>query len=101
MLKQQTVATSLGPLTVSAITLGELRQLDCLFTEPDVTSGPALFLRYLPLLFFALRKVHRDLTPEQLEGSLTFEDFNALFTAVLEVSGLTRAVPGEAAPVAV
>lgn len=101
MLKQQTVATSLGRLTVSAITLGDLRQLDFLFTEPPVAGGPASFLRYLPLLFFALRKVHRDLTPEQLEGSLTFEDFNALFTAVVEISGLARSVPGEAAPVTV
>jgi len=31
MLKQQTIPTSLGQLTVSSLTLGELRQLDSLF----------------------------------------------------------------------
>ncbi len=33
MLKQQTIPTSLGQLTVSSLTLGELRQLDSLLAD--------------------------------------------------------------------
>ena len=103
MLKQQTVATSLGQLSVSSLTLGELRQLDALFQDKTAseTSGIASLLRYLPVILNAVRKVHQDLTAEQLEGGLTFDDFNALFSAVLEVSGLKRAAAGEPIPVPV
>ena len=103
MLKQQTVPTSLGQLTVSSLTLGELRQLDSLFQEKPSAenSGLASLLRYLPVLQGAVRKVHQDLTAEQLENGLTFDDFNALFSAVLEVSGLKRAAEGEPIPVPV
>ena len=100
MLKQKTVSTSLGQLTVSSLTLGELRQLDVLFAEPNAgVSGIGSLLRYLPVLSNSLRKVHQDLSPEQLEAGLTLEDFNALFGAVLEVSGLKKAAAGEASPV--
>jgi len=34
-----------------------------------------------------------------LESGLTLDDFNALLNAVLEVSGLRKSAPGEAAPV--
>jgi hypothetical protein len=103
MLKQQTVPTSLGQLTVSSLTLGELRQLNTLFQEKAVaeTSGLGSLLRYLPVILNAVRKVHQDLTAEQLENGLTFDDFNILFTAVLEVSGLKKAAAGEPAPVPV
>ena len=103
MLKQQIVATSLGQLTVSSLTLGELRQLDALFqskSSPEI-SGLGSLLRYLPVIVNAVRKVHQDLTAEQLENGLTFDDFNALFSAVLEVSGLKRAAAGEPIPVPV
>jgi hypothetical protein len=103
MLKQQNVPTSLGQLTVSSLTLGELRQLDSLFQEKpsaDV-SGFASVLRYLPVILNAARKVHQDLTAEQLENGLTFDDFNALFNAMLEVSGLKKAAAGEPTPVPV
>ena len=103
MLKQQTVVTSLGQLTVSSLTLGELRQLEALFQDKASveSSGIGSLLRYLPVIVNAVRKVHQDLTSDQLENSLTFDDFNALFTAVLEVSGLKRAAAGEPTPVPV
>jgi len=103
MLKQQTVPTSLGQLTVSSLTLGELRQLDSLFQEKPSAenSGLASLLRYLPVIQNAVRKVHQDLTAEQLENGLTFDDFNVLFNAMLEVSGLKKAAAGEPTPVLV
>jgi len=103
MLKQQTVATSLGQLTVSSLTLGELRQLDALFQEkpsPEI-SGLGALIKYLPVVLNAVRKVHQDMTAEQLENGLTFDDFNVLFNAVLEVSGLKKASAGEPTPVPV
>jgi hypothetical protein len=103
MLKQQTVPTSLGQLTVSSLTLGELRQLDSLFQEKPSAenSGLASLLRYLPVIQNAVRKVHQDLTAEQLENGITFDDFNVLFNAMLEVSGLKKAAAGEPTPVPV
>lgn len=103
MLKQQTVPTSLGQLTVSSLTLGELRQLDSLFQEKTSSekSGLCSLLRYFPVILNAVRKVHQDLTAEQLENGLTFDDFTALFNAVLEVSGLKKAAAGEPIPVPV
>ena len=103
MLKQQTVPTSLGQLTVSSLTLGELRQLDALFQEKTSAENTGLssLLRYLPVVLNAARKVHQDLTAEQLENGLTFDDFNVLFTAMLEVSGLKKAAAGEPTPVPV
>lgn len=101
MLKQQIVSTSMGQLTVSSLTLGELRQLDALFHEKSNNSGLTALLRYLPVILTAVRKVHQDLPAEQLESDLTFDDFNVLFNAVLEVSGLKKAAAGEATPVPV
>lgn len=103
MLKQQTIATSLGQLTVSSLTLGELRQLDSIFQEKAyvVTPGIGSLLRYLPVIANSIRKVHQDLTPDQLENGLTFDDFSLLFNAMLEVSGLKRAAAGEPIPVPV
>jgi hypothetical protein len=103
MLKQQTVPTALGQLTVSSLTLGELRQLDSLFRDGATSSpgGVAQLLRYLPVVFGALRKVHQDVSLDQLENGLTFDDFNALFAAALEVSGLKKTPPGEPIPVPV
>jgi hypothetical protein len=102
MLKQQTIPTSLGQLTVSSLTLGELRQLDSLFQDKSTeNSGLSSLLRYLPVIQNAVRKVHQDLTAEQLENGLTFDDFNVLFNAMLEVSGLKKAAAGEPTPVPV
>jgi hypothetical protein len=101
VLKQQTVSTALGQLTVSSLTLGELRQLDSLFQDSAKTGGVSSLLNYLPVIFGAVRKVHQDLTLDQLENGLTFDDFNVLFAAVLDVSGLKKGAAGEAAPVLV
>lgn len=102
MLKQQTVPTSLGQLTVSSLTLGELRQLDSLLADSsDSSSGLASVVRYLPVVSNSLRKVHQDISVDQLENGLTLEDFTALFGAVLEVSGLKKSPSGEPTPVPV
>lgn len=103
MLKQQIVPTSLGQLTVSSLTLGELRQLDALFQEKTTSEIPGLgaLLKYLPVILNSVRKVHQDLNAEKLENGLTFDDFNVLFNAVLEVSGLKKAATGEPTPVPV
>lgn len=102
MLKQQTVSTALGSLTVSSLSLGELRQMDSLIHEGSGGSagGIAQLLKYLPVIFGAVRKVHQDISLQQFEDGLTFDDFNVLFNAVLEVSGLKKAPAGEAVPVA-
>ena len=103
MLKQQVVSTSMGQLTVSSLTLGELRQLDSLFAEAIDGSARGLgsLLKYLPVISISLSKVHRDLSVDRLEDGLTLEDFNSLLAAVLAVSGLKKAAPGEPAPVPV
>jgi hypothetical protein len=83
--------------------LGELRQLDALFQEKasSENAGLSSLLRYLPVILNAVRKVHQDLTTEQLESGLTFDDFTVLFNAMLEVSGLKKATAGEPIPVPV
>lgn len=103
VLKQQTIPTALGQLTVSSLTLGELRQLDSLFhnSSKEPAAGVSSLLMYLPVIYGAVRKVHQDLTLDQLENGLTFDDFNALFSAMLEVSGLKKAAAGEPTPVPV
>ena len=101
MLKQQVVATSLGQLTVSSLTLGDLRVMEAITAEP-VDGQPrelSSLLKFLPIISSSLRKVHQDLSVDQLENGLTLEDFNLLLTAVLEVSGLTKAPAGEPVPV--
>lgn len=101
MLKQQAVSTSLGQLTVSALSLGELRQLDQLFKDAKSEEEKSIvsLLKYLPVIASSVRKVHQDLAPAALESGLSLEDFNALFNAVLEVSGLKKTATGEAQPV--
>jgi hypothetical protein len=76
---------------------------DSLFQDSakDPASGVTSLLRYLPVIFGSVRKVHQDLTLDQLESSLTFDDFNTLFSAVLDVSGLKKSAAGEATPVLV
>jgi hypothetical protein len=103
MLKQQTISTALGNLTVSSLTLGELRQMDSIFSEgmSASTSGITALLKYLPVIFSAIRKAHQDLTVDQLENGITLDDFNLLLSAVLEVSGLKKATAGEPTPVPV
>jgi hypothetical protein len=103
MLKQQTVSTTMGPLTVSTLSVGDLRKLDSLFreTSAEPPSHIAQLLKYMPVIFGSVRKVHQDMSLEQLEDGLTLEDLVALFTATLDVSGLKRAEAGEPIPVPV
>lgn len=103
MLKQQTVPTSLGQLTVSSLTLGELRQLDVIFADSASGNGSGVssLLKYMPVIFGSLRRVQQDLTLEQLENGLTLDDFNVLLNATLEVSGLKKSAAGEPVPVPV
>ncbi len=103
MLKQQVVSTSLGQLTVSSLTLGELRQLDSLFAESldGTAKGLSGLLKYLPVISNSLRKAHQDLSLDRLENGLTLQDFTTLLNAVLEVSGLKQAAAGEGSPVTV
>ena len=92
MVKQQTVPTSLGELTVSSLNLGELRELDKLFQQSKASADKASIssvLVYLPIIAASIRKVHQDLTAEALENGLTFDDFTPIFNAILQVSGLT------------
>ena len=103
MLKQQAVPTSLGQLTVTSLTLGELRQLDSVFVAlaDKTTQGLSALLQCLQIIFTSVHKVHQDVTLDVLENGLTLEDFNALLIAVLDVSGLKKATAGEATPVTV
>jgi hypothetical protein len=98
MKKQQTVKTSMGDLTFTSLNLGELRQLDALFKEtpPDENMGVGAILKYLPIVLCSVRKVHQDMTSEQLENGIDSEDFTACFGAIIEISGIKKATPGEA-----
>lgn len=98
MLKQKVINTSLGELTFTSLTLGELRQLDAIFQEPPKDNeGVTGILKYLPLIHSSVRKAHQDMTAEQMEQGLDIEDFNLAFSAMLEVSGLKKTT-GEAIP---
>ena len=102
MQKQQTVMTSLGNLTVSALTLGDLRNFDSAIAANSAQGEEKSFaslLRIVPVILSSLRKAHPEITEKQLEAGITLEDFTALFAAVCEVSGLKQAQPGEPIPV--
>lgn len=90
MLKQQTVSTSLGELTVSALTLGDIRNLPDLFIPMAEATDKlsASFDRFLPAIVASLRKVHQDITIQKLEDGLTLQDFNALVAAMMKVGGV-------------
>jgi hypothetical protein len=53
----------------------------------------------VPVIHASLRKLHSDLTVEELEEMLDLNVFPELLDRVLELSGLKRSQPaGEAAP---
>ena len=99
-LKTKVVPTAMGDLTVSSLSLGELRQLDELFAQSADSNLPkniTSMFRFLPIIAISVRKVHQDVAIEDLEAKLVLEDFQPLFEAVLEVSGLKKAqTTGEA-----
>jgi hypothetical protein len=100
---QTTICIHVSRTTHRFVTHTELRQLDALFSlaRAQEVSGIASLLRYMPILVASLHKSHPDISSEQIENSLTLEDFNALFSGMLEVSGLKKASAGEATPVLV
>ena len=104
MQKQQTVMTSLGNLAVSSLTLGDLRNFDEVIASNKETGNEKSFaalLRYVPVIVSSLRKAHPEITEKQLETGITLEDLIALLKAMLDVSGLRQAEPGEPIPVPV
>lgn len=102
MLKQQTVQTSLGQLTVSSLTLGQLKTLPNFWEAKEGEALPERIVRYLPAIHASLRTVHQDITEKQLEDGLTLQDFNALVDAMAIVAGFKAVPAGEAqAPEAV
>ena len=93
-LRTKTVPTSMGDLTLSALTLNEVEKFDELAQTlvPGFQSG----LRYLPLMISSLnRSPNQSFTIDGLKSSLTFEDFTLLFDTMLDISGMTKK-PGEA-----
>lgn len=101
-LKQKCIETSLGALTVSALSLSQVAQLDQLFKDAEGKDGVHKMLVFTPIILASMSKAHPEMTLEKLEGGLSLEDFNGAFDAVIEVSGLkkTAVSKGEAiAPV--
>lgn len=90
MVRHQVVPTSLGQLTFSSLGMSELRDLDRLFKESATAEdkGISSLIKYMPSIHASARKVHQDLTLEQMEAGLDLEDFNLCFDAMLSVSGL-------------
>lgn len=91
MIKQQTVPTSLGSLTVSSLTLGQLRTLPDFWTEPDNETLPDRIQRFLPAILASVRTVHQDITAQQLEDGLDLKDFKVLIDAMATVAGFKEA----------
>lgn len=88
--------------TFSALTLGEIRALEAtLKAIADSTiSGITALLAFTPHIHASIRKVHQDITPEQLEDLMGVEDLAPAQRALLEASGLKAPEPGEKSPVA-
>lgn len=102
MQNQKYTTTTGTDYTVSTLTLGELRMFDDVFTQQvKPGEGISALLRFTPVFHASLRKVHQDLTREDLENNLTLEDINPLLSVVMEVSGLKKPEKpaGEAQPV--
>ena len=82
----------------NAITIGELRKLQPVLDGLGKGDPFKSILDLMPLVHASLSKAHSDLTQENLESMITVENFNEVFNAVLEASGL-RKNSGEAQPV--
>src|SRR5256885_13128052 len=81
----------------NAITIGELRKLQPVLDGLGKGDPFKSILDLMPLVHASLSKAHPDLTQENLESIITVENFNEVFNAVLEASGL-RKNSGEAQP---
>lgn len=87
--------------SLSPLNLGDLRRLEpvLLGLEQRAQSGFAAMLSLVPVIHASLRKLHAELTLEELEESMDLNVFPELLDRVLEISGLKRTQPaGEAAP---
>jgi hypothetical protein len=86
-------------LTFSALNMGQIRalQLTLKSIREEKISGLEALLAFSPHIHASIRKVHQDISVEQLEELLTVHDLPAAQTALLEASGL-RAVQGETKP---
>jgi hypothetical protein len=87
--------------SLSPLNLGDLRRLEpsLLGLEARAQSGFATMLSLVPVIHASLRKLHTELTVEELEDIIDLNVFPELLDRVLEISGLKRNQnPGEAAP---
>lgn len=87
--------------SLSPLNLGDLRRLEpvLLGLEQRAQSGFAAMLSLVPVIHASLRKLHAELTLEELEESMDLNVFPELLDCVLEISGLKRTQPaGEAVP---
>jgi len=82
-------------LTVSALTLGDLRKLEAalLGVEQRVEKGFGSMLSLVPVIHASLSKLHPEITLEELEQMLDLKSFAEVLDRVLEVSGLKRSAP--------
>lgn len=88
-------------LIFSALSLGQLRQLEK--TMSEIQSGnfdnfEVIFV-FLPHIHASLLKAQPELTQEQLEAAMTFDDLEPAQKAMLRASGLKVADKGEPLPV--
>lgn len=79
----KTVPTSMGDLTVTPLTQGEMKGLLIILADRD--GGP---WRFNQAVQWSVSKAHPELTLEKLEAGVDMEDMDALFTAVLAVSDM-------------
>lgn len=84
MAQTKTVNTSLGPLTVSSLVLSDLRELE----RPSPADSGKLSFEFLPFIARSVRKVHQNISEQQLADSLLVNEYNDLLTAVFEVSNM-------------
>ena len=87
--------------SLSPLNLGDLRRLEpaLLGLEQRAQSGFSAMLSLVPVIHASLRKLHCELTPEELEEIIDLNVFPELLDRVLEISGLKRnSYVGEANP---
>jgi len=100
MLKHKVVPTSLGDLTLSALTLGDIRSLPNFFSSMEAPANgdiTAEFDRFVPAIAVSLRRVHQDITSKTLEEGITLQDFHALVAAMMEIAGVQATGEAKAA----
>lgn len=97
---ERTINISGVQFRANAITIGELRKLQPVLDGLGKSDPFKSILDLMPLVHASLKKAHPDLTQENLENMITVENFNEVFNAVLEASGLRKSVGDPQSPVA-